>query len=537
MTVVFAFLIVFGLIGCTSQSKRANFQETSFGARTEASKGVYYCIFVRSFADSDGDGIGDFNGLTQKLDYLNDGNPKSNKSLGVTGIWLMPIFPSPSYHGYDVTDYYSINPEYGTMADFENFLEEAKKRDISVIIDMTFNHSSSQNPWFFASKNPESPYRSWYRWLTDETAQDTYNLNQMYWGHRLWNKLGNQYYSGIFDSAMPDFNQAHIEVQEEFKKISKFWLDKGVDGFRFDAASHVFNKAKLPYGEEGIEQALAFWKDQVDYILSINPEAFTVGEVWEPAPTRASYIASINSVFHFDLDTVIINSIKNGNGGKNNYAEILSANYEKYEKQNPQYVDAPFLTNHDQNRFSGLLKGDPELIKLAASMYMFTEGTPFMYYGEEIGMMGAKPDEQIRTPLMWNDPSKDSLQTCWIESKYNKNTVPISKQQKDSNSILNYYKKIIRLKTTVPALVDGRLRPLWLENSAIVSWYMESEEQDIFVLFNVSSESQEINLPKTLYDKTERILFSSNKKSSYKDGVLVAPERSTIILELKKIGL
>lgn len=455
--------------------------------------GVYYCIFVRSFADSNGDGIGDFKGMTARLDYLNDGNDRTTSDLGVTGIWLLPIFPSQSYHGYNVDDYYGVNPDYGTLADFEEFLSEAEKRGISVIIDMTCNHSSLYTDWFIESRNKDSPYRGWYRWVEDGDTR--YNLNQKIWGHNLWNYYEGAYYAGLFESGMPDFNLSNPAVREEFKNIASYWIGKGVDGFRFDAAGHVFNAAKLAAGEESQSQGVAFWKELVGHVRSVKPDAYTVGEVWEPTSTRAVYMQGLGSTFHFDLGTKIVDAIREGSGGKNNIANSLYGDYATYKEMNPDYIDAPFLTNHDQNRISGMLRGDSRLLKLSASLYILAEGVPFMYYGEEIGLMGAKPDEQIRTPMLWNDPGKDRLQTSWIESKYNKNTIPVSRQQKDPESLLNYYKRLIRVKTAHSALFEGRFTAVATDASEIVSWKMESQKEKAFVLHNLSPKPVTLVLP------------------------------------------
>ncbi len=500
-------------------------ERSAVGAR----EGVYYSLFVRSFADSDGDGVGDFRGLTAKLDYLNDGDDRTAGDLGVTGIWLLPIFPSPSYHGYDVTDYYGVNPQYGTMADFEAFLAAAEKRGISVIIDMTCNHSSSQNPWFVQSADPKSPYRDWYRWISAD--EDGYNLNQTIWGHKLWNAYNGSYYSGLFYSGMPDFNLSTPALREEFRKIAKFWMDKGVSGFRFDAAGHVFNAAKLRAGEPSQEQAIAFWEEYVGYIRTLNPDSYTVGEVWEPTFTRAAYMKGLGSDFHFDLGTKIVDAIREGSGGKNNIANSLAADYSAYAGENPDYIDAPFLSNHDQNRVSGLLKGDPAQLKLAASLYILAEGVPFIYYGEEIGMMGAKPDEQLRTPFLWASEGKDRYQASWIASKYNKNTVPASLQGKDPLSLLSHYKRLIRLKTAHPALYAGRLSPLATDNSAVVSWEMKAETESAFVLHNLSAEAVTVALPPRYAPPSAPQADTSAARLVFAtyDGTLVTPDGTITI--------
>lgn len=532
------FFVVFSLTGCVTSSRVSLNPEKAVyklapieRVASTPSEGVYYSIFVRSFADSDGDGIGDFAGLTAKLDYLNDGNDATSSDLGITGIWLMPIFPSQSYHGYNVDNYYEINPGYGTMEDFEKFLVEADKRGISVIIDMTCNHSSIYTSWFMESQNPESPYRDWYRWIKADDPR--FNLNQQIWGHKLWNKVGDSYYSGLFERGMPDFNLANPLVRKEFQKIANFWMDKGVDGFRFDAAGHIFNAAKIPSNEESQPQAIAFWKEYVGAIKTHNPLAYTVGEVWEPTSTRAAYMEGIGSTFHFDLGTKIIDIIRSGSGGRNNLANSLYADYETYREVNPEYIDAPFLTNHDQNRISGMLKGDPAQLKLAASLYMLAEGVPFIYYGEEIGLMGAKPDEQIRTPMLWNKEGKDRLQTRWIESKYNKKTLPVSVQEKDDTSILQYYKRLIRIKTAHPALYRGRMSPVDTGVSEIISWHMGDSEENAFVLHNVSSEAVSVSIPSE--GRAYSLIFATYKDTIiHPDTTITIPARGSVVLAIKK---
>ncbi|MCD1655770.1 alpha-amylase [Treponema zuelzerae] len=519
------------LLSCAGSSARIDPEAAVYNlapvarAASSPSEGVYYCVFVRSFADSDGDGVGDFKGLTAKLDYLNDGKNETVADLGVTGIWLMPMFPSQSYHGYNVDDYYAVNPEYGSMEDFETFLAEADRRGISVIIDMTCNHSSTYTDWFISSRDPESPYRDWYRWISPDDSR--YNLKQKIWGHNLWNKYKDSYYAGLFESGMPDFNLANPAVREEFKKITSFWMDKGVDGFRFDAAGHVFNAAKLASGEESQSQGVAFWKELVGHIRAENPEAYTVGEVWDSTGTRAVYMQGLGSTFHFDLGTRIVDMIRTGDGGRNNLANTLFADYETYREFNPDYVDAPFLTNHDQNRISGMLKGDPAQLKLSASLYLFAEGVPFIYYGEEIGLMGAKPDEQIRTPMLWNDPGKDRLQTSWIESKYNRNTIPVARQNRDKDSLLNYYRRAVRAKTAHPALYRGRLSPFDTGISSIVSWKMSDSAQTAYVFHNVSSESVALSLP---FGPEYSLVFATYAETrANPDGTITLPPRGSAV--------
>ena len=537
--------------------------------------GVYYSLFVRSFADGNGDGIGDFKGLTKKLDYLNDGDDSTTSDLGITGLWLLPVFESPSYHGYDVDDYYKINPEYGTMEDFETFLSEAKKRGIDVILDMTCNHSSSYNEWFKESKKADSPYRTWYRWITDLDFSENggaYNRNQKGLAGNIWtidlsnpvtDKNGNpvldkkgqpcmNYYAGLFSTGMPDFNMDEQAVREEFKKVFKFWLDKGVAGFRFDAAGHIYNSNEVKPGSETITKAVAFWKEMTDYIRSVKPDAYCVGEVWEPTATRARFMAGLNSNFHFDLGTLIANIINNQemndrNGTPddtdkstyNGYARSLESEYKMYATNNKDYIDAPFLSNHDQARSAASLRNKPEKMKLAADMYILAEGVPFIYYGEEIGMKSGSDDPSKRTPLVWKPEGKEKLTPTWCNngayknaSVYNKKTVPVSVQEKDPASVLNHYKRVIRVKTAHPALYEGRLKALSTGSAVLESYVMECESEKAFVVHNVSSTRTEtVDLPEGC---DLPLVYAANPGVEVKDGKLTVPPLTSVVLAKAK---
>ncbi len=531
-------------------------------------EGVYYSLFVRAFADGNGDGIGDFKGLTKKLDYLNDGDDTTTDDLGITGLWLLPVFESPSYHGYDVDDYYKINPEYGTMEDFEKFIAECDKRGINVILDMTCNHSSSYNSWFVESRKPDSPYRTWYRWISDEDTDQPefgyhgpYNLKQKALGSAVWNidmlnkgtdSKGREmfyYYAGVFSPQMPDFNMDEQAVREEFKKVFKFWLDKGVSGFRFDAAGHIYNAGEVRPGTETLSKAVDFWKEMNDYILSVKPDAYSVAEVWEPTATRARYMAGMQSNFHFDLGTLISQIINNqeANDRKNapddsdtstynGYARSLEGEYAMYAAQNPAYIDAPFLSNHDQARSAAALRNNPAKIKLAADMYILAEGLPFIYYGEEIAMKSGAQDESKRTPMVWDKPKKDKLQSRWNEEPmyagtvvYNRNTVSVKDQAKDPDSILNHYKRVVRVKTAHPALFKGRLHAVGVDNAVVESYTMTSEEETAFVLHNVSSTRTEtVTLPGEADGMS--LVYAANPGVSLSDGKLTIPPMTSVVL-------
>ncbi|MEP6985713.1 MAG: alpha-amylase family glycosyl hydrolase, partial [Chloroflexota bacterium] len=341
---------------------------------------TFYEIFVRSFQDSNGDGIGDLQGVISKLDYLNDGDPKTNTDLGITGIWLMPIMESPSYHGYDVTDYMKVEPDYGTNDDFKQLITEAHKRGIAVIIDMDINHTSSEHPWFKDAQKAGSEHDQWYRW------SDTKPAGLGPWGEQIWYALGGRFYYAVFWSGMPDLNLSNPDVTAATHDIAKFWLDDmGADGFRMDGARYyVEDKDKLADSDGN----LAWLKDWKGYVDSLKPDALMVGEVWTTSFVVSKYVPkSLDMAFEFDLATAMLNSAKSGTNGGVLPIETRS------QKLYPPNQYARFLTNHDQNRTMFELTGDVNKAKIAASMLLTGTGVPFIYYGEEIGMMGAKPDE------------------------------------------------------------------------------------------------------------------------------------------------
>lgn len=488
---------------------------------TNPRQGVYYSIFVRSFADSDGDGIGDLNGITSKLDYL--------EKLGVSGIWLLPIFPSESYHGYSVEDYYSVNPDYGTLDDFRNLCAKAEEHGISVIIDMVLNHSSVHNKWFIESVDENSPKHAWYRWANPE-ANPEINFSAQIYGHKVWNQLGNNFYAGLYSKSMPDFNHDNPEVRAEFKSILKFWLEQGASGFRFDAAHNVYNLAKLPVGTtDGQKRAVEFWQEICGFVRTQKPDAFMVGEVWDTAGIRADYMRALPSTFHFDLGTKIISAVKNADASNNALAKSLANDYASYAAQNPAYIDAPFISNHDQNRFALQFKNNADSLKLAASLYLFLPGIPFIYYGEELGMNGAKPDEQIRTPFIWSAESVPE-QTKWIESKYNKKTIPADRQAKDKNSVLNFYRNAVNFRNSNEALTHGTFSVYESGNASIISWLMRTGSdgnKKAWCFFNVSPSEQKIARPEN--SEGCKVLFST-KNAALKNSEISLGEKGVLVL-------
>ncbi len=442
---------------------------------------VFYEIFVRSFFDTNGDGVGDFQGMTEKLNYLNDGDPESGEDLGITGIWLMPIHQSPSYHGYDVTDYTSVSSDYGTMDEFKTFLEAAQERGIRVIIDFVMNHSSNQHPWFIKSRQNVEGYRDYYRWRPDHPG---YNGP---WGQPVWHSWGGHYYYGLFWSGMPDINFAHQPVKEKMFEAADFWINEiGVDGFRLDAVTYIFEDGdQLEHTDETFE----FWHEFNQHVKSSNPEAVTVGEAWTNTEQIIPYVTEdrLDLAFEFDLSYAILNAVRNGN------ASNLHTQMQKVYNSYNYLQFATFLTNHDQNRVMNELNNNWEQAKAAASIYLTLPGVPFIYYGEEIGMTGSKPDPQIRTPMQWTDGSNAGFTTGtpWIGLNSDFHIRNVAVQQTDPNSLLNWYKSLISVRNAQPALRTGSYQPVMSSHDSVFAFLREENDERLLVVINTSSTDHE----------------------------------------------
>lgn len=435
---------------------------------------IFYEIFVHAFYDSNGDGIGDLNGVRDKLDYLQE--------LGVNGLWLLPVHPSPSYHKYDVSDYYGIHPDYGTMEDMKALLAEAHKRDILVLIDMVINHSSDEHPFFLeAKKGKENPFRDYYVWSSDTIL---HNENPWHWhenhGVTKKNTGDREKYYGFFWKGMPDLNFDKPEVREEMKKIGTYWLTEvGVDGFRLDAIKYI-------YPDSLVHKNVEWWQEYRACLEESGEDVFLVAELWDKAEYIAPFLdRGVHSAFNFDLsfaiDTMLAKEEDPGLG------KLLSEIQKQYRELSDEYQDAIFIKNHDQDRIASLVN-DPRKAKLAASLLLTLPGIPFLYYGEEIAMLGKKPDEHIREPMVWDLPGQDSGQTRWIEPQYSTpaHVVPVSLQEKDPESLLSHYRKLIALRKAHPLLATGTIAGLDNINKDLCAYVVRDAEEEILVIHNLT---------------------------------------------------
>ena len=505
------------------------------GTSKAAASGVYYEIFVRSFDDSNGDGIGDLNGVTARLDYL--------KSLGISGIWLMPINPSPSYHGYDVTDYYGINPQYGNMQDFERLLSEAHKRGIKVIIDLVLNHSSDQHPWFKAARDPNSPYHDWYSWAQPDT--DLADISAT--GSPAWHALAgapaaassaspawapDTYYLGIFTAEMPDLNYDTPAVRQEIVKVGRYWLKKGVDGFRLDAAQHIYFDLRAQQNDPNIlAKNLAWWSEFRQGMNAVDPHAYIVGEVTrDTARGLAPWFKPLSAVFDFPLATRLIDSARQERNLK--LGRTLSGIDAAYRAVSGRDgVDAPFLSNHDQDRVMSQLDGNAQHMRMAAALLLTLPGHPFIYYGEELGMRGVKPDPDIREPMRWNRAADAPGEATWKASTaHDGPAVSVQAEQANPHSLLNYYSMLIHWRTELSALRDGAVSAYPIANPHVAAYRLDDAHSHLLVVHNLSGQPQRVTLRPAPAAPFSAVLRQSKPGFALEHGQLSLPAYSTAIL-------
>jgi len=452
-----------------------------------------YEVFVRSFYDSNGDGTGDLNGLTQKLDYI--------KGLGASCIWLMPIMASPSYHGYDVVDYYKVEPAYGTNEDFKRLVAAAHARGIAVLIDMVLNHTSSENPWFKAAlADTTSPYRGWYRFSPAPGGKGP-------WGGEAWHKspLRDEYYYGVFWSGMPDLNWDNPAVLQEAEKIADFWLrDMGVDGFRLDAVPYLIEEGSCLAGCPRTHTVLRAY---ADHLKSVKPDVYTVGEVWSNIDAVLPYYPDqLTSYFGFELADSLISAARSGIAFPLSRRDSLSSppvplslrergnetggflsGFLRLQDTLPPYRFSPFLSNHDGTRVMTRLGNEIPRAKLAATLLLTLPGLPFIYYGEEIGMTGDKPDERLRTPMQWVPRTGVGFTAGkeWEAPQGDSLTRNVALEDRDPKSLLNLYRQLIHLRKANKALATGRLIPLTTANPHVVAYVRQSTGRAVMVIANL----------------------------------------------------
>jgi alpha-amylase len=443
---------------------------------------ILYEVFVRSFYDTDADGIGDLAGVTAELDYV--------ESLHAGAIWLLPIHPSPSYHGYDVTDYFAVNPDFGTLEDMQALVKAAHDRGIKVIMDLVVNHTSNQHPFFVAALgNPQSPYSDWYIW-----SNDAHTAYQSYGGYQ----------------SMPKLNHKNPKTVEYVLDIARYWMDldadgdytDGVDGFRCDVAKEV---------------PLSTWQALHKEMRSLNPDSFLLGEVWDTNARNLTgwYADAFDALFNFPLYSDL-------EAGNNTSMDSLLAGVQRPDMVSltllaenklfpPGYEIVQLLSNHDTNRVMSEVGGDWNRAQTAATLLLTLPGTPMVYYGEEIGMKGEKGaghpfwDEYRREPMDWYAAEAGEGMTTWFKPVKRNNApddgISVQEQSGVSGSLLEHYRALAALRLAHPALLRGSFAPVKVTGSHMVLAYTRhaaaagtSPDELFLVVLNLGGEAAEVSL-------------------------------------------
>ena len=459
-----------------------------FGTITAENSGnarVYYQIFVGSFSDSNGDGLGDLRGIINRFDYLNDGDPNSGMSLGIEGIWLSPIFTSPTYHKYDCNDYYEIDPKFGTMEDLKELVELCHARGVQIILDLVVNHTSTRHVWFqkfltaHQNYDDSDPYYDFYTWGTGSQPG------------RSFHKLGNtsHFYEGNFSNEMPELNYDNPNVRQAMVDVAKFYLDLGVDGFRFDAAKYIY------YGEA--ERNTDFWDWYMGELRSIKPDVYSVAEVWDGDGVTIPYNSSTNC-FNFTMSQVggqIAQTAANGDPGV--MARYIESYLQQIRALRPDAMLCSFIANHDMDRTAGFLPISNGRAFVGANLNILTPGSPFIYYGEEIGLRGsrggANTDANRRLAMLWGDGDtvKDPIGADYDSAGRNGT---VADQLPNGKSLYNHYKKLIAIRQANPEIAYGEFKALELEGTKAGGFLSTWQGKTVCVLHNTSTAETQIDL-------------------------------------------
>ena len=494
---------------------------------------TWYEVFVPSFEDSNGDGTGDLAGLTSRLDYLNDGK---GGGLGVGGIWLMPIMPSPSYHKYDVTDYENVDPAYGTLTDLQLLVAGCHQRGMRLIIDYELNHTSNMHPWFQSAiqsieadpgKPGSNPYLNYYNFVQGKPDSGAYAQV----GTTDW------YYEDEFSPSMPDLNLDSPALRAQIAQFTQFWQGLGVDGFRLDAVQTYYGSTS----SGDLEKDVGFVNWFTVTCRSVDPDAYVVGEVWNNATTIAEYYRSDATsffAFPFAQATGIVATTLNGSGTDASAQAFCKATV-TWQKMlleyNSQPIDAPFIGNHDTARPAGFFSGDLQKTKMAAGLYLTMSGGPFIYYGEELGMTGSRIDEDKRGPMYWSDTAKSGM------TKGPPGMDPAvhlfaaeDVQDADPASLLNYYRRAIRLRNENPEIARGTVSVLdTMADPQVCAVVKTWKRSRIILVINTSNEAKVVEFARTAnqYTGIRGYLSTTGAAVTLRGDRLTLPPMSIVVLK------
>ena len=501
---------------------------------------IVYQLYPRSFKDSDGDGVGDIKGIISKLDYL--------KSLGITAVWINPIFSSPNDdNGYDISDYRGIMKEFGTMKDFDDLLKGLHQRNIKLVMDMVVNHSSDEHEWFKQSRSSRtSPYRDYYHWWNAEKGKPNYRYSLFDVNHDAWkyDSLTNAYYLHYFSRKQPDLNWENPKLRQEVYNIMKFWADKGVDGFRLDAFQFASKDITFPKFPEGYEKDFmpyyAMGPYLHDYLQEMNREIFSKYKVMSVAEGAGNTLQDAHKLVDADRHELNmayafegVDIAKPEGYSLLHFKEVFSRWDSAFAKNGWLSI---FLANHDQARLVSRFGNDsPKYRDLSSKMLstfiMTMRGTPYYYNGDELGMTNARFDkiedykdmpalneyqnvlknggdipkyieslkfgsrDNGRTPFQWNNTKNAGFSNGnpWLKVNPNYPEINVLKAEKDPNSTLNYFKKIVQLRKETPILIYGKYTLLDKQNPNVYAYTRELEGKKLLVLLNFSDKNAAVN--------------------------------------------
>ena len=496
------------------------------GWDTDDNARVFYEIFVGSFSDSDGDGTGDLRGILNRLDYLNDGDPASGKSLGVEGIWLTPVFASPSYHKYDVTDYYSVDPVFGTEEDLRALTEACHARGVKLILDLPINHTGDRCDWYrrflnaHVMHNTESPYYDFYTWAgsAEEIPAGRHFIRIP--RRELWVEAN-------FSDDMPELNFDSPAVREALLDVGRHYLALGVDGFRFDAAKYIYLNDHAACAE--------FWDWYIGELKAIRPDLYTVAEVWDSDAVTDYYLSAANC-FNFNASQVsgIIATTAQG-GDANRFTSYVEKTLTRLHALNPEAMNIFFIANHDTDRAAGYLTAASGQMQMAANLYLLSPGSPFIYYGEELGMKGsrggASTDANRRLAMRWGDGDtvRDPVGATYEASKQTAGTA--AEQDADPASLLSHYRRLLMIRRANPEIARGEYRALTLKGSRMGGFTVTWQGRTAAVFHNPTQKPLQV----TLADVTD-IEFTALAAAvglggaSLEDGVLTLDPLTSAVL-------
>ena len=501
-----------------NEKGEATVNDVDFSAYRDADDNnrVFYEIFVGSFSDSNGDGVGDLRGIINRMDYLNDGDPQSGLSLGVEGIWLTPIFSSSTYHKYDVNDFYSVDPSFGTMDDLKELIDLCHERNVKLILDLPINHTGTQNRWFknfinaHTMHNPDNAYYDFYVWREKGDALPAGRHFAQY-------LTSGVYYEANFSDSMPEPDFDNPFVRETLLNVAKYYLDLGIDGFRFDAAKYIY------YGDNAA--SAAFWDWYIGELKQIKPELYTVAEVWDGDSIIDQYIPFTNC-FNFTTSQtsgLIAETAKAGDA--NRFTAYVEQYQNKIRALRPDAQNAFFIANHDTDRAAGYLTVASGQMKMAANLYLLSPGSPFIYYGEEIGLRGsrggANTDANRRLAMLWGDGDtvKDPAGSTYDLSKQ----TPYSVQDlfHMSDGLYNYYKRLIMIRKANPEIARGEYTALAVPDSKAGGFLASWEGGTVAVFHNTTQRTVKIDLSQVTDQAFTTLSASVGIENASLDGTIL----------------